>query len=85
MNKKFRWVVEMEVDETWVADGFNLTNDRAQELMQQILPWSYSHETTAKVLEAPPIEEIMRVQGYSQTEIDMAQAKHVMSNEDINI
>jgi hypothetical protein len=26
---RLKWIVEFEVDESWVADGFELTNERA--------------------------------------------------------
>lgn len=64
MGKKFKWVVELEVDETWVADGFDLTQRRADLLAQHILPHAYSFEVGMRVLEAPRDEEIAKAQGY---------------------
>ena len=33
---KFKWTIQVEVDETWVADGFNLTDDSARLSCQRI-------------------------------------------------
>jgi hypothetical protein len=65
MGKRFKWTVEIEVDEKWVADGFNLTDDRALGMLEKHLAYAYSRELGAKVVEAPPDEEIASVQGYA--------------------
>ena len=61
---KFKWTVQFEVDETWVADGFNLTNERAHEMLANTLTSAYNHELKAKVLSAPDQEKIAKAQGY---------------------
>ena len=65
MAKKrwFKWVVEVEVDRTWVEDGFDLDKERAKRLLEEALPYSYGYETRARVLKAPNAEEIAHVQG----------------------
>ena len=62
--KTFRWVVEFTVDETWVADGFNLTDASAREMLAHELSWANEHEFTAKVLKAPRQAKILKAQGY---------------------
>jgi hypothetical protein len=62
--KKFRWVVEFEVSENWVADGFELTKDRAKAMIENDLAFAHSAETKAKILKAPNTKEILKVQGY---------------------
>lgn len=69
MNKKFKWVVEFEVDETWVADGFQLNEERAKSMIENALPYSYPSETAVKVLKAPALAKIMKTQGYSERDI----------------
>lgn len=59
----FRWTVEIEVHETWVADGFNLDDDRAHEMMTRELSHAYGHEVRARVLSAPPADAIAKAQG----------------------
>jgi hypothetical protein len=68
-SKMFKWVIEIEVDETWVADGFNLTNERARSMIQDHISGCgafmvYDNEVRAKVLQAPDARSIRVVQGY---------------------
>ena len=63
-KKKFKWVVEIEVDEVWVADGFNLTEDRMHDIMCDALPFAYGFEIDTKVLDAPSNKRIAKAQGY---------------------
>lgn len=63
--KRFKWTVEFEVDETWVADGFDLTDERAKDMIEGQLGYAYPHETSAKVVSAPSPIEIRLAQGYT--------------------
>jgi len=47
------WTVRFSVDPSWVADGFDLTDDRAKEMIEKDLSYSYGFETKAKVLTRP--------------------------------
>ena len=60
-----RWTVEFAVDESWVADGFDLTDERAKEMLATDLGYAYGHELGAKVLKYPSAERVARLQGYS--------------------
>lgn len=60
----FTWTVEFTVTENWVADGFNLTDERAHSIICNALPYAFGHELQAKVLTAPDSKAIRRVQGY---------------------
>jgi len=64
MKNGFKWVVEITVDPTWVEDGFNLTEDRAKDMIEKELPHSYSHETAVRVLAKPDGDRILKQQGY---------------------
>ncbi|MCR4308101.1 MAG: hypothetical protein NUV80_06090 [Candidatus Berkelbacteria bacterium] len=64
MKRKFKWTVEFTVDETWVADGFNLTDERALQMLSHDLQFAYEHELGAKVIKAPSKDDILRCQGY---------------------
>lgn len=59
---KFKWTVEVEVDESWIADGFNLTRDRALQMISAVLPFADSKEYNAKIIEAPAKEKIEKAQ-----------------------
>ncbi len=63
-EKTFKWVVEFTVTESWVADGFDLTDERAMDMLQGDLQYAYSHELAAKVLKAPLRTKILKAQGY---------------------
>ena len=68
MSKKFKWTVEFSVDESWVADGFNLTDERALDMLASDLSYAYGHELGAKVLTAPDAKAIAKVQGFKSVE-----------------
>ena len=62
--KTFKWVVEFEVAEAWVADGFDLTDERALSMLANDLSWAHGSELGAKVIKAPDPNEIRVAQGY---------------------
>lgn len=57
-----KWTVEIEVSDTWVEDGFDLTDDRMQSIMEKHLSYAYSHEIRCRVVSRPPDEEVAAVQ-----------------------
>jgi hypothetical protein len=63
--KTFKWVVEFEVTKTWVEDGFNIDEDRAQDMIANALPYAYGNELKAKVIKAPDEKLIKLTQGYT--------------------
>ena len=73
-TKGFKWTIEIEVDESWVADGFDMDDERAKEMLAQNLPYAYNSELAAKVLKSPSKAAIMKVQGYAESEIKKAVA-----------
>jgi len=64
MAKKFKWVVEFTVDECWVADGFEMTDESAHLMIQNVLKFAYPSETSARVIKSPDKCEIRKAQGY---------------------
>lgn len=62
--KKFKWVVEFTVDESWVADGFELTDERAHRMLAYDLRFANNDEIKAKVLKTPKKKDIEKAQGY---------------------
>lgn len=73
--KFFKWTVEIEVAEVWVADGFDLDDDRAQGMLERELGWAYSHELRSTVLSAPDPAEIRKAQGYTDTVPDTSKGE----------
>ena len=65
MPKFYKWTVEIEVVDTWVADGFNLTDERAHSMVNNDLRWAQGSEIRCKVISKPDDEAIAKEQGYS--------------------
>ncbi len=64
MGKKFKWTVEFTVDEIWVADGFDLDESRAEDMLSNDLSCATSSEMSAKIIKAPTKKSIRTAQGY---------------------
>jgi len=62
--KWFKWTVELQVDSTWVADGFDLDNERAHEMLAKYISHAYNTELKARVLTKPARKLIRKAQGY---------------------
>ncbi len=62
--KRFKFVVEIEVDETWVADGFDINKENVKDRIGELLPFASEAEFDAKVLKAPARDSILKTQGY---------------------
>ena len=61
---KLKWVVAFYVDETWVADGFDLDDERALDMLAGDLQWAMvEQELDAKVIQRPDQRLINKLQG----------------------
>lgn len=65
-----KWTVEFAVDSSWVADGFDLTDERAKEMLANDLRYAYGHEFKAKVVKYAPAEKVAKLQGYTAHKIE---------------
>ncbi len=63
-QKMLTWTVEFSVSDNWVADGFDLTDERALDMLTSDLRFAYSDELKAKVTKTPSKEQIAKLQGY---------------------
>ena len=64
-EKFYKWTVQFEVAPCWVADGFELTDERALDMLSHDLGWAnIGTELRAKVIKAPSQSAIRREQGY---------------------
>ena len=61
-NKGFKWIIEIEVDPSWVADGFDMDDERAKEMLAKELPYAFNYEIAARVLKSPAKEKILKEQ-----------------------
>ncbi len=59
-----KWTVEIEVDDSWVADGYEVTPDRLAESVMRDIGYAYPNEVSVKVLKAPAPDKVAKVQGY---------------------
>lgn len=62
--KMYQWTVVFSVDPTWVADGFEMTDDRAHSMIQHEIMGSYDNEVVARVTRAPDPKQIQVEQGH---------------------
>lgn len=60
--RRFKWVVVFEINSEWVADGFEMTDERAANMLLNDLCHCRSTEVRAKVVVAPDKRDIKRVQ-----------------------
>jgi hypothetical protein len=67
MSKKFKWVVEFEIPEDWVRDGFDLTDKIATGLLSHF-PF-ISKGASAKVTKAPSSRRMLLAQGHSEDQV----------------
>lgn len=63
--KTFKWVVQFEVTENWVEDGFDISETRALNMLANALPYAYGSELSAKIVKAPDAKRIRKTQGYT--------------------
>lgn len=49
--KTFKFEVTMKVSDSWIADGFQISDriDQIEETIQGLLPYAYGHECVVKV------------------------------------
>jgi len=62
--KMYEWTVKIRVAENWIADGFDLTDDRGQSMLEKALPYAFESEIACEVIATPDADEIARAQGY---------------------
>ncbi len=67
MGLKFRWSAVIEVDEVWVADGFELTAKKLTSAINGLIPWARPDEIAARITKSPDPSLIRLAQGYTET------------------
>ena len=56
--KTYKWTVEFEVAAAWVADGYDMDDERAKEMLASDLSYAYENEVSARVIEAPDADAL---------------------------
>jgi hypothetical protein len=64
MQKMLKWTIEIQVDELWVADGFDMDDEIAGDMLADLVPYAHEHELKARVIKAPSRTKIRKIQGY---------------------
>jgi hypothetical protein len=64
MRPTYKWTIEIEISETWVEDGFDVTDDRLHNLLMKALPWASGDEVAGRVLTRPSDERVAKAMGY---------------------
>lgn len=60
--KMYKWTVEFQVSENWIADQFNLTQERAQEMIEGLLPYANDGEVVAIVKKSPSVASMQKAE-----------------------
>lgn len=58
------WTVKIRVSSTWVADGFDLTEERMRRIMERALSSARSSEISVDIVATPDPEKIAHAMGY---------------------
>lgn len=62
---KLKWTIALEVDEFWVAEGFDPDDAQITDaILGGMLRYAYPSEVKAKVIKRPKDADIAKVQGY---------------------
>ena len=56
------WVVKISIDESWIVDGFEVTEENVKEAMQYCLPYAYDSEIKTKIMKRPDRKVIDKLQ-----------------------
>lgn len=63
--KPYTWIVRLDVAPMWVADGFNMSDERALEMLGKTLGYAnMTYELAATVISAPSSKRIVQEFGY---------------------
>ena len=67
-----KWIVQIEVDDSWVADGFDLDKDRLLDMVANDLNQAHEWEIKVKIIHHPDVKVIRKLQGYAPTVTGLA-------------
>ncbi len=61
---KIKYIVELAIDEKWIADGFNIRDKHdVIHILQNVLPYAYASELGGRVISKPRANIIKKLQG----------------------
>src|SRR5690242_18883125 len=77
-NRFYKWTIEIEVNEVWVADGFEVTAENIQEMLQERIGFAHDNETRCRVVKSPSVNSIRKAQGYEHASWNMIEALQLL-------
>ena len=62
---KLKYIVELSIEDTWIEDGFDIrTKQDIKDLLQRLLPFANGQEVGGRVIHAPSLKLVKKLQGY---------------------
>lgn len=59
-----KYIVELSIADTWIEDGFDIRSSQdIKDILQRVLPFAYGHEVKGRVIHAPSLKTIKKLQG----------------------
>jgi hypothetical protein len=59
-----KYVIEISIADEWIMDGFDIRNaEDIRFIMQRVLPYAQGNEIGGRVIKAPKVETIRKLQG----------------------
>lgn len=55
--KNLKWTLELSVDPKWIADGFDVTPEKMDEVLGLLLPHATEGEMSLRVVKCPTKEQ----------------------------
>lgn len=62
---KFKWLAEIEIDQIWVEDGYEITEERLRNMLYTDCGYAYPGELDCRILESPDPKKIAKIQGFN--------------------
>lgn len=66
----FKWVVEIELADFLVIDGFEMTQEKAQHMVEELLPYAYAGEVKATIKKSPSRASINKAIKENEIELE---------------
>lgn len=67
-GKALKWTVEIEIDETVIAEGFTLTENRVRDMLDSGMPAGSENKFTIRIVGRPESSEILAAKGFKTNE-----------------
>jgi len=62
---KQKWTVEISIDDCWIEDGLDLTDEMIKDILLDHIGYAYDHEIDVNIIKAPDPKTIRKIQGFA--------------------